>query len=56
MIRSPRASSSALYRLGRVAVIADHAPVVLDLDLQPIASQLPQPGQLSREVIACRIR
>lgn len=44
-----------LYRLGRVAVIADHAPVVLDLDLQPIAS-LPQPGQLSREVIACRIR
>lgn len=44
-----------LYRLGRVAVIADHTPVVLDLDLQPIAS-LPQPGQLSREVIACRIR
>lgn len=41
---------STLYRFGGVAVIADHAPVVFDLDLEAIAA-LPQPVQLRGEVI-----
>ena len=45
----------ALYRLGRVAVITDHAAVVLDLDLEAI-TPLPQPVQLRGEVLPRRIR
>ena len=45
----------ALDRLGRVSVIADHAAVVFDLDLQPLAP-LPQPVQLRGEVLPRRIR
>ena len=45
----------ALDRLGRVAVIADHAAVISDLDLQVFAP-LPQPVQLRGEVLLRRVR
>jgi hypothetical protein len=46
---------SALYCLGRVSVVAHHAAVVLDLDLEAIAP-LAQPIQLRGEVLPRRIR
>jgi len=46
---------SALYCLGRVPVVAHHAAVVLDLDLEAI-TPLAQPIQLGGEVLPRRIR
>ncbi|BBX75491.1 hypothetical protein MSHI_33970 [Mycobacterium shinjukuense] len=43
----------ALDCLGRVTVIADHAAVIFDLDLQPVMP-LPEPGQFGGEVLARR--
>jgi len=45
----------ALYRLRRVSVVADHAAVVLDFDLEAIMP-LAQPIQLCGEVLPRRIR